>query len=216
MKELIVNAMENLDEDLVMKLVQQAIEEGVPSSSIIQFVKTGVEIVGEKFEHGEFFIADLMMAGIIFKQILAMEKLEISLKSFKNYNHTILIGTVYDDLHDIGKDIFASIAKSSGFQVVDIGVDVNAKKFADYIIKIKPDILAMSGVLRSSLTSMADIVQYLSTVNLRDCVKIIIGGAFLTQEANDHIGADAFTKDAAEGIKICKEWMDHLKVGQDD
>lgn len=207
MEQLIIRAVENLDDTQVLKLVYQAIEEKIPPMDIINHVKIGVDNVGKKFENGQYFIADLMMAGIIFKQILAIDELMYTDENIKNYNYTILLGTVYEDLHDIGKDIFGSMAKSSGFQVVDIGIDVSARKFADYIVKIKPDIVAMSGVLRASTNSMKEIIEYLSKMNLRENIKIIIGGSFLTKEAKDYIKADAFTKDATEGVRICQEWM---------
>lgn len=216
MEQLIIHAMENLDEDMVLKLVRQALNEDIPPMDIIKYVKDGVDNVGKKFESGEYFIADLMMAGIIFKQILAMDELKLIDESLQNYNCTILLGTVYDDLHDIGKDIFASMAKASGFQVVDIGIDVSARKFADYIIKFNPQIVAMSGVMRGSMTSMAEIVKYLTAVNLREHVKIIVGGSFLSKEANNYIKADAFTRDATEGVKICQEWIREAEKNRHD
>lgn len=211
MEKLIIQAMENLNDTQVLKLVYQAIDEKIPTMDIINYVKMGVDNVGKRFENGEYFIADLMMAGIIFKQILAIDELMLTDENTKNYNYTILLGTVYEDLHDIGKDIFGNMAKSSGFQVVDIGIDVSARKFADYIVRIEPDIVAMSGVLRSSISSMKGIVDYLTKMNLRDNIKIIIGGSFLTKEANEHIGADGFAKDATEGVKICNKWVTHSK-----
>ncbi len=216
MEQLIIHAMENLDEDQVLKLVRQALNEEIPPTDIINYVKSGVDNVGKRFESGEYFIADLMMAGIIFKQILAIDQLKLIDESLQNYNYTILLGTVYEDLHDIGKDIFGSMAKASGFQVIDIGIDVSARKFSDYIIKLKPDIVAMSGVLRSSATSMAEIVKHLTDMNLRDSVKIIVGGSFLTKEANNYIQADAFTRDATEGVKICQQWMKQAEGNKHD
>ena len=207
MKDLIVNAIEILDADAVLKYVQQALDEDVSAEEIIQYTNIGMEKVGKLFDSGEYFVADLMMAGIIFKEILEMPDFQPTEDDLTTYKYKILVGTVYDDLHDIGKDIFCSLAKSSGFQIIDIGTDVSIQKFADYIIKIKPDILAMSGVLGSSIRSMHQIVEHLDSIGLRKQVKVIVGGPFLDEDICAYIGADACAKEATEGVKICNQWM---------
>ncbi|WP_461570318.1 cobalamin B12-binding domain-containing protein, partial [Thermincola ferriacetica] len=119
----------------------------------------------------------------------------------------IVLGTVEGDLHDIGKNIFASMAEAAGFEVYDLGIDVPAGKFVEKIKEIKPQILGMSGVLTLALDAMKNTVDALQAAGLRDDIKIIIGGNPVTEDACKQIGADAFTTNAAEGVKICQEWV---------
>lgn len=206
MEQLIIDAMENLNEDQILKLVHQALNEGISPNEIINYVKIGVDNVGKKFENGEYFIADLMMSGIIFKEILEIQGLQPLDHNATNYRYSILLGTVFEDLHDIGKDIFGSMAKAAGFQVFDLGIDVAPDSFSKGIMRLKPDILALSGVLFSSIHNMGEIIKHLEKTGLRDTVKIIVGGGALTKEANDNIHADAYTNDASKGLEICKNW----------
>ena len=119
----------------------------------------------------------------------------------------IVLGTVKGDLHDIGKNIFKNMAEIAGFEVYDIGIDQPASAFVEKIKEVNPDIIGMSGVLTLALDSMKDTVEAIKSAGLRDNVKVIIGGNPVTKEACEAIQADAFTTNAAEGVKICKEWV---------
>jgi len=119
----------------------------------------------------------------------------------------IILGTVEGDLHDIGKNIFKSMAEAAGFEVYDLGIDTSAGDFAEKVKEIKPDILGMSGVLTLAIDSMKNTVDALKEAGLRDEVKVIIGGNPVTDQACRMIGADAFTTNAAEGVKLCQGWV---------
>jgi len=116
----------------------------------------------------------------------------------------ILLGTVKGDLHDIGKNIFRSMAEAAGFDVVDIGIDVDIEEFVGQAQKIKPDIIGFSGVLTLAIDSMKETADALKAAGVTS--KIVIGGNPATKEACEYIGADAFTTNAAEGVKICQGW----------
>lgn len=216
MEELIIKAFEDLEEKKLLILIQQALEEGLSSDDILQCLNTGVKNVGILFETGEYFIADLMMAGIIFKEILEMDAFQPTSKDIINQKYSILLGTVFDDLHDIGKDIFKNMAIAAGFQVIDLGMDVSSSSFVDHIIRLKPTIVALSGVLFASLDSMTSTIQYIEEGGLRKDVKILVGGRMMTKEANEFVGADAYTDDATEGIKICQKWVREIEENNND
>lgn len=118
---------------------------------------------------------------------------------------TILLGTVHGDLHDIGKNIFKSMSEAAGFEVVDIGIDVKIEEFVAKAKEIKPQIIGMSGVLTLAIDSMKETVDALKVEGID--AKIVIGGNPVTKETCAFVGADAFTTNAAEGVKICQEWL---------
>ncbi|NLL57613.1 MAG: cobalamin-binding protein, partial [Firmicutes bacterium] len=120
----------------------------------------------------------------------------------------ILLGTVAGDLHDIGKNIFRSMSEAAGFDVHDLGIDVPAETFVEKVIELKPDIVGLSGVLTLALESMKVTVDSLKEAGVRENVKVIIGGNPVSKEACQQIGADAFTTNAAEGVKICRGWVE--------
>ena len=111
------------------------------------------------------------------------------------------------DLHDIGKNIFRSMAEAAGFEVHDIGIDQPAEAFVNKVKEVNPEIVGMSGVLTLALESMKDTVDAFKAAGIRDNIKVIIGGNPVTKEACEQIGADAFTTNAAEGVKICQSWV---------
>jgi len=118
---------------------------------------------------------------------------------------TILLGTVQGDLHDIGKNIFRSMSEATGFEVVDLGIDVKVDAFVKKALEIKPQIVGMSGVLTLAVNSMKETVAALKAAGVN--AKVIIGGNPVTQKVSEFVGADAFTTNAAEGVKICQSWM---------
>ena len=120
---------------------------------------------------------------------------------------TILLWSVAGDLHDIGKNIFKNMAEAAGFEVYDLGIDQPAAAFVEKTRELEPDIVGMSGVLTLAIDSMKETVEALKAAGLRDQVKVIIGGNPVTREACERVGADAYTVNAAEGVKICQEWV---------
>ncbi|MBS7624003.1 MAG: corrinoid protein [Candidatus Bathyarchaeia archaeon] len=201
------DAIVNLDIDNIQRLCMEAIEAGIPAYDVVMNgMAKGMEIVGEKYERNEYFLAELIMAGEVMKE--GMKVLEPHLKSGEIRKiGKVVIGTVRGDLHDIGKNIVATLLTAAGFEVVDLGVDVPPEKFVEAVKEHNPDIVGMSALLTTTMIEMENVIKALRDAGLRDKVRIIIGGAPITREFAERIGADAAARDAVEGVNICKSWV---------
>ncbi|MFZ7121693.1 MAG: cobalamin B12-binding domain-containing protein [Eubacteriaceae bacterium] len=208
--QVLTQAVGELEEDEVMDMLSSFIQSN-PSEeeaqNVVNACQAGMAIVGELFEKGEYFVGDLIFAGEILKEAIDILKPIIAGDDTSKIG-TIVLGTVHGDLHDIGKNIFKSMSEAAGFEVYDIGIDQPVIEFVRKVKEVKPDLLGMSGVLTLALEGMKETVDGLKEAGLRDNVKIIIGGNPVTKEACNHIGADAFTTNTAEGVKICKQWVE--------
>jgi 5-methyltetrahydrofolate--homocysteine methyltransferase len=201
------DAIVNLDIDNIGRLCLEAIEAGIPAYEVVMLgMSKGMEIVGEKYERNEYFLAELIMAGEVMKE--GMKVLEPYLKSGEMKKiGKVVIGTVRGDLHDIGKNIVATLLSAAGFEVIDLGVDVSPEKFVEAVKEHNPNIVGMSALLTTTMIEMENVIKALKEAGLRDRVKIIIGGAPITREFAEKIGADAAARDAVEGVSICKSWV---------
>ncbi|HCX65735.1 MAG TPA: cobalamin-binding protein [Eubacteriaceae bacterium] len=206
----IKTAVGELEEEQVLEMLNDFVATN-PSEEEAQKVvaacQEGMAQVGELFESGEYFVGDLIFAGELLTEALDVLKPVIGAGSSEQKG-TIVLGTVHGDLHDIGKNIFKSMSEAAGFEVIDLGIDQPVQAFVDKVKEVKPQIVGMSGVLTLALEAMKDTVDGLKEAGLRDDVKVIIGGNPVTKEACEHIGADAFTTNAAEGVKICTAWVE--------
>ena len=204
MKESIVDL--NLDE--AKKLCKEALSQGIAPNKIIEdIISKALKLVGEKYEAKEYFIPELIMAGEISSQLMKilLPRLNVS-KSSKTIGK-VIIGTGKGDIHDIGKNIVITFLKAEGFKVIDLGVDVASEQFIEAIKKEKPDILAISALISSTLVEIQKVLKDLKAANLKDKIKVIIGGPPVTKEFSESIGADGFAKTAIDGVKICKRWI---------
>ena len=168
----------------------------------------GLRIVGEKFEAGEYFLIELISAGVAAEE--AMKVLEPHLKKGEQVARkmgTIVLGTVEGDLHTIGKDIVKMLLRGVGFEVVDLGSDVPTERFIEAVRIHKPQILGMSALITISMPAMGKVMAQLTKGGLRKQLKTIVGGASVSEEFAKKIGADAFAPNAVAGVNICKEWV---------
>ena len=198
-----------LDEEKVLKMLQEFVGSNPTedeAQKAVSACQKGMAIVGDLFESGEYYVGDLIFAGELLTNAIDVLKPVIG-SGVSSKVGKIVLGTVQGDLHDIGKGIFKSMAEASGFEVYDIGIDQSADDFVEKVKEVNPDIVGMSGVLTLALDSMKNTVDGLKKAGLRDKVKVIIGGNPVTKEACEAIGADAFTTNAAEGIKISQGWV---------
>ena len=207
-KEDLATAVMELDEDRAYELVKQLIKDGIEPSDIIGILREGVEVVGEKFNNKEYFLTELVMAGEIFTQAATilephMEKAVTDESSIES----IVIATVQGDVHDIGKNIFVTLLKSAGYNVVDLGVDVPPEKIVENVKETGAKVVAYSGLLTVALESMNATTEALKAAGLRKNVKIIIGGLPVDELWMKEAGADAFTDNAFEGLNIVKKWL---------
>jgi len=207
----LTNAVGELDEDTLLQLLNDFVA-GNPTEeeaqAVVEACQKGMAKVGDLFESGEYFVGDLIFAGELLTQSIDILKPVIG-SSTKTNVGKIVLGTVEGDLHDIGKNIFRSMAEAAGFEVYDLGIDQKPAAFVEKVKEVQPDIVGMSGVLTLALESMKKTVAELESNGLRQNVKIIIGGNPVTADSCKKIGADAFTTNAAEGVKICQSWVTH-------
>ncbi|MFZ7134289.1 MAG: cobalamin B12-binding domain-containing protein [Eubacteriales bacterium] len=207
MKELLCEAIENIDEARALFIARKMIETGVPKMEIIHAAQEGLIKVGKLFECREYYIADLMMVGILFKEILELEGMKDDDVAKDKDIGLMLLATVADDIHDLGKDIFGGLAHGAGFRVINLGVDVKCNMIIENIKKYSPDVLGLSGVMSYAPNEARRIIVALEENNLRKGLKIILGGAAFNSLNTVGIGADAVCCDVFEGVTICKKWI---------
>lgn len=196
----------DLEEDQVLDMLKEFAANNPTEAEALEAVgacQAGMGVVGERFENGEYFVGDLIFAGELLTEAINVLKPALGAGA-STIIGTILLGTVHGDLHDIGKNIFKSMSEAAGFQVVDLGIDVEVEEFVSKAKEIKPLIIGMSGVLTLAIDSMKETVDALKTAGVDS--KIIIGGTPVNKEACELVGADGFTSNAAEGVKICQGW----------
>ncbi len=184
---------------IVKKQSKSAVKEAVDT------VTEALQVVGKRFQTGEWFLSELVYAGEISKEIMNLFSPLMQAESSQSKG-TIIIGTVAGDLHDLGKNIFINYAKSAGFNVIDLGVDIKTNRFIEAVKEHKPIALGMSCLLTSTEPELGKVIQELKKQGLREGVKIVIGGAALSQRVADDIAADAFAPDAITGLDIIKKW----------
>ncbi|MFW9878460.1 MAG: B12-binding domain-containing protein [Candidatus Thorarchaeota archaeon] len=205
--EAITEAITNLEEEKVLNLVKERLNANEDPIKILEACRKGMSKIGnEAGEGGTIFLTDLIMAGEIFNEAMELLMPKLVSSSTKSLGK-VVIGTVEGDIHNIGKDIAINFLKAEGFDVIDLGVDVPAQKFVDAIKEHNPPVVGMSGLLTLSIEPMKESVDAIRAANLRDKVKIIIGGERTDEEVCKHVGADAWVNDAIEGVKIIKEWV---------
>jgi methanogenic corrinoid protein MtbC1 len=203
-------ALGNLEEDKVEALLSEFIAEsptGSEANQVVEACQKGMEIVGNHFEEGIYFVGDLMYAAQILTNSLDKLKPLMETGSNKNVKGVIVLGTVAGDIHDIGKNIFKTLSEAAGFSVVEIGLDQPAPAFVDAIRANNPQIVGLSGVLTLSIASMKEIIEALNEDGLRDSVKVMIGGNAVSAEACEFVGADYWSKSAAASVKKGLEYL---------
>lgn len=208
LKEELIQSVTELDENEVYNLLEKFMKETNDPNEIINCLREGVENVGDKFQKKEYFLTELVMAGEIFVQ--SIKRLEPLLRKERHQGKSkgvIVIGTVKGDVHDIGKNIFITLLQIEGYEVHDLGVDIPPENFMKAVREYDAKIVGYSGLLTIALDAMKDTTQLLEENDLRDKVKIIIGGLPVDEMWMKEAGADAFTDDAFEGVKIINQWV---------
>ena len=208
LEEQLLNSMIDLEEETSYDLIRKLLEKGGDPTEIIEILRNGVEIIGEKFVKKEYFLTELVMAGEIFQQ--SAKILEPVLKAehkADKYSAIVVMGTVKGDVHDIGKNIFTTLLQSMGIEVYDIGVDVPPEKFIEKVKETNANIVGYSGLLTVALEAMKETTEQLKAAGLRDKIKIIIGGLPVDELWMREAGADAFTDNAFKGVKIVSNWI---------
>lgn len=193
--------------DEIKDLVQKAVDEGIDPTTIINDgLIAGMNIVAPLFKSGEMFVPEVMESADTMNEGMQVVKPLITDADMPTKGK-VIIGTVNGDLHDIGKNLVVLMMESRGYTVVDMGVDVKEEQFVAGIKEHKPDIVGMSSLLTTTMMKIDDTVKLINESGLRDQVKIIIGGAPISQEFADDIGADGYAEDASTAVELCDRMM---------
>jgi len=200
-------ALQRGDAEKVAELVKQALEENLTPKKILEngLIK-GMDIIGAKFKKNEVYVPEVLIAARAMHAGMDILRPKLAETGVKNIGK-IAIGTIKGDLHDIGKNLVKMMLEGAGFEVIDLGTDVSVDKFVEVVKEHKPNIVAMSALLTTTMVNMPEVIKALETAGLRDKVKIIIGGAPITQNYADQIGADGYSPDAASAVDSAKSFI---------
>lgn len=200
-KEAIVGGQHNEIE----ALVQAALDATLAADQIVdQAMIPGMDVVGRKFSNNEIFVPEMLVAAVTMNKGLALLKPFLQ-QSGAESKGRIIMCTVKGDLHDIGKNLVIMMLEGAGFEVLDMGVDINVDSLIATVKEIKPDVLGLSALLTTTLPEMAKVIEALEANNIRDEVKVMIGGAPVDAAFSDKIGADGYGRDAAEAVQIARQ-----------
>ena len=198
----------NLDFEAVKKTAKEAMEAGIdPSTAITKGMVPGMAVVGEKFESGEYFLSELVVAGEVMKEGVEVINPYIKVnESSKPQKIKVVLASVEGDNHDLGKNIVGTLLGVQGFEVIDLGMDVTADRIVAAVKEHKPVVLGLSALLTMTMPKMGEVIEALKAAGLRDKVKVIVGGTPVTDEFAESIGADHRAANALEGVQKCTEW----------
>jgi len=201
------NAMLALDMDAALRATSAVVKSQSESAAkeAVDAVTQALQVVGKRFQEGEWFLSELVYAGEVAKEVMALLSPLMQAEASESQG-TVVIGTVAGDLHDLGKNIFINYARSAGFKVIDLGVDVPTAKFARAVKEHQPLALGMSCLLTSTEKELGKVIEELKKQGLREKVKVVIGGAALSERTAGDVGADVFAPDVITGLDIIKKW----------
>ncbi len=205
-KDAVIDGNHNEIEDLL----KAAIEDNVDISRIVNDAMiAAMDVVGKRFSENKIFVPEMLVSAFTMKKGLAL--INPSLKGRETESKgTIIMCTVKGDIHDIGKNLVIMMLEGAGFNVVDLGVDLTVEKLIQTVKKMKPDILGLSALLTTTMPEMRKVIEGLKAQELRDRVKVMIGGAPVNAAFAKKIGADAYGKDAVEAVEICRRFVGGL------
>lgn len=202
----LVSTIADLKEKEALDIVRERLSAGDDPLDILNNTTSATEIIGKRFAAGEYYIPDLIYSGEILKGITDLVKPRLAKVDAKNAGK-IVIGTVAGDIHNIGKDIIVFMLGANGFEVFDLGVDVPAEKFVLKLKETGAPIVGLSGLLTVAYDAMKQTIEAINAAGLRENVKIMIGGGLVNDDVRKYTGADAYGKDAVEGVSLAKKWV---------
>ena len=205
----LVHLLASMEEDEALTLAKRMLlEEKQDPLRVLELCREAMDIVGKKFEEGEYFLPELVLAGEMLEQIGAVAKPLIDTSATGARRHgRVLIGTVHGDLHDIGKNIVTFMLDINGFEVKDIGVDVPIKTFIQEIHDFKPQVVGLSGFLTLAFDSMKETIAAFDNEGIRSGFNVMIGGGQIDETVRAYTGADAFGVNAVEAVDLCRKWL---------
>jgi len=207
MGEDLVTLIAELKKQEAIQVTEQRLKSGEDPLKILEDGKKAMQIVGNRFSEGTYFIPDLVYSGKILEQVTELVKPGLAQAPHAGEQGKIVLGTVAGDLHDIGKNLVTFMLDVNCFAVYDLGIDVKPQIFVDKIREVQPQIVGMSGFLTSVYQAMKDTVDAIAAAGLRNEVKIMIGGGVMDEEIRKFAGADAYGEDAMAAVNLAKDWI---------
>ena len=193
--------------DKVSELVRQALNEGkTPKNILEEGLIHGMSIIGKKFKKNEVYVPEVLIAARAMHAGMDVLKPKLIETGVENIGKVVM-GTVQGDLHDIGKNLVEMMLEGAGFEVIDLGTDISKDKFVEAVKEHKPNIIGMSALLTTTMVNMVEVIKALDVAGLRDKVKIMVGGAPITQNYADQIGADGYSPDASSAVDKAKVFL---------
>jgi 5-methyltetrahydrofolate--homocysteine methyltransferase len=208
-KQLVEWLADMYEEEAIELSNKMLLEDGKDPMRVLDLCRAAMDIVGQRFEEGEYFLPELVLAGEMLDNIGAVAKplIKQSEGGEQQKHGKVLIGTVHGDLHDIGKNIVSFMLDINGFEVKDIGIDVPVQTFIDEINEFQPDVVGLSGFLTLAFDSMKETIEAFDQAGMREQFKIMIGGGQIDETVRTYTGADAFGVNAVEAVNLCRNWM---------
>ncbi|MCG6878438.1 MAG: cobalamin-dependent protein [Deltaproteobacteria bacterium] len=208
--EKLTEAIVEMEEEQAMALTRELLESGTAPMAIFEAYQDALVAVGKRFEKGVYFIPELILSGNMMNEAMEIIKPYLDGQIVRDEREKIgkiLMATVEGDIHDIGKNIVSALLDLNGFEVKDLGVDVPIDKIVSEAREFGADIVGLSGLLTLAFDPMKELVDKLEAADLRQTIKVIIGGGQMDAQVCEYVGADAFVIDAVTGINLCKEWV---------
>lgn len=196
----------DLKEEETLNTVRQELEAGTDPMAILEALREGMVIVGKRYEEGEYFLPELIMAAEIFKQASEIAQPEPG-SSGSESKGTIVFGTVRGDIHDIGKNLVIALLRSLGYEVLDLGVDVPPERFVAKLQETGSTVLGLSGLITTAYDGMKDTVEALVNAGLREGIKVMIGGGITDKSVQAYTGADAYGNNPNEAVRLCQQLL---------
>jgi corrinoid protein of di/trimethylamine methyltransferase len=210
--ERVYTAIVSRDRDETVALAKEIVEKGIdPVQAIEKGFKRGMEKIGDLFADLEIFIPDMIAAADIMNEGIDILRPVLKLESDEMGTGKILLGTIQGDVHEIGKNIVKVLLEGAGFEVIDLGRDVNVLTFIDRYQELKPDIIGISALMTTTMVNIPRVIENLKTMGLRERVKIMVGGAPVLPEWAEEIGADGYGNSAKEAVQVAKRLMLELR-----
>lgn len=216
MKENLIKLIVDLKLDEAEAFADELIHQGIEAQELYDIVMEGLNEIGKKYENGECYIADLIVSGMIAKNIFAAANLYQGSKAAAKPKGMVLIGTIYDDIHDIGKDLMIDALENRGIAVIDLGVDVKIEKFVEAVKQHNPDIIAVSCVMTDSIPSLKKLGIALEEANLLENCRFLLGGAVVNHDYVKIPQIDFMTNNFYEGIRYCEVYLEEKNKGAKD
>jgi len=205
-REQLTEAVAHLDREKVFSLSRELLQQNIPPLELFDLLRLGTEQVSNSYAAGEYFIADLIMADYIFKEVV-----KLAMGSEAEYVRpslgSVLLGTVQGDIHELGKNLVDATLRYNGFTVEDLGTDLSPEKFVSAILTYAPDVLILSGTIAGSEIMMARTIEAIENAGLRHCVKIILGGSCISEKQAFAIGADGYSGYPVDCLRLCKQFL---------